>query len=155
MKTSNPLETLIEESRKARDQAGRALAEERRGEQQAAAQLDALERYKQEYNRQLQEALSRGVDAITLDNYRRFIGSLEDAIGRAGDNLQQHSQQVSVSQQHWRQQQKQLSSYNTLAGRRAAREQIRLARQEQRGNDELSNNAQARQRTRTAHPDTH
>lgn len=153
MKSANPLDTLIEESRKARDQAGQTLARDRQGQQQAALQLDTLQRYRQEYRGRLQGALERGLDAITLDNYRRFILSLDDAIDRAGENLQQHGRQVSASQQDWRERQTRLASYDTLASRRARREQQQQTRREQRHNDELGNRAHARQRT--GGPDAH
>ena len=38
MNASNPLDTLIEQSRKARDHAGHNLADDRRGQAQSAAQ---------------------------------------------------------------------------------------------------------------------
>ena len=66
MNASNPLDTLIEQSRKARDHAGRNLADDRRGQAQSAAQLDALRRYRHEYCRRLQDAMSRGIVAATL-----------------------------------------------------------------------------------------
>ena len=143
----NPLDALIEESRKARDKAGRTLAEDRRTQQLTAKQLDTLTHYKQEYRRRLHDALMQGMDVGLLNNYQNFIHSLDDAIGCAGVRLQQHSNKVTASQRTWRQQQKQLSSYDTLASRRAAREQLKQLRQEQRRTDEATNNAQARQRS--------
>ena len=143
----NPLDTLIEESRKARDKAGRTLAEDRRTQQQTARQLDTLTHYKQEYRRRLHDALMEGLDVGLLNNYQSFIHSLDDAIGTAGVRLQQHSNKVNTSQQQWRQRQKQLSSFDTLASRRDAREQLKQVRQEQRRSDEATNNAQARQRS--------
>jgi len=143
----NPLDALIEESRKSRDKVGRTLAEDRRTQQQTARQLDTLTHYKQEYRRRLHDALMDGMDVGLLNNYQSFIHSLDDAIGCAGVRLQQHSNKVSASQQQWRQQQKQLSSYDTLASRRTAREHLKQTRQEQRRNDEATNNAQARQRS--------
>lgn len=155
MQPSNPLDTLIQETRKARDHAGRALAEDRRGHQQASQQLDTLHHYKQEYGRRLQEAMSHGVDTITLDNYRRFILSLDDAIRSAGDALAQQQEKVSLSQQQWRERQQQLSSYDTLIGRRATHERQQEARRESRHNDEITNNAQARRRLRDSQQDSH
>lgn len=152
MTPSSPLDLLIEESRKSRDRAGRTLAEDRRTQQQAAQQLEALRRYRHEYNRRLHEALCQGVDAVALDNYRRFIGSLESAIGKAGDHLEQRDRQVAASQQHWQQQQKRLSSYDTLAQRRERGRQQAESRMEQRRNDEFSNNHQARRRMHADEP---
>lgn len=148
MKHANPLDLLIENSRKSRDLAGRALAEDRQTRQQAVQQLETLRHYRQEYNRRLHDALCHGMDVVALENYRQFIHSLENAIGSADCHLEQRTQKVAASQQHWQHQQKRLSSYDTLAHRRALREQETLTRQEQRQNDEFANNQQARQRTR-------
>ncbi|HET7267190.1 MAG TPA: flagellar export protein FliJ [Oleiagrimonas sp.] len=146
MKPNSPLETLIDQSRKSRDLAGRTLAADRQGQQQAAEQLDALQQYKHEYCTKLHDSLARGVDAITLDNYRRFIRSLDHAIGQAGAQLQEQSSKVTASKEHWHDKQKRLSSLDTLANRQAAREREREGRIEQRLNDELTNNMQARKR---------
>jgi flagellar FliJ protein len=89
----------------------------------------------------------RGVGASILDNYRRFIGSLDHAIADAGLALRQREDRLDASQQDWRQKQKQLASYDTLASRRAARERTREATAEQRQSDERTNNSQARQRS--------
>lgn len=144
MNASNPLDTLIEQSRKARDHAGRSLAEDRHGQAQSAAQLDALRRYRQEYCRRLQDAMNQGIDAATLGNYRHFIRSLDDAIDKALQALDQQQEKVAASQHHWQQRQRQLSSYDTLASRRAQQERHRQQRRELRDNDELTNNAMAR-----------
>ncbi|HAS28573.1 MAG TPA: flagellar export protein FliJ, partial [Alcanivorax sp.] len=111
---------------------------------QSAAQLDALRRYRHEYCRRLQDAMSRGIDAATLANYRRFIRSLDDAIDKALQALDQQQEKVAASQQHWQQRQRQLSSYDTLAARRAEQERRQEQRRELRDNDELTNNAMAR-----------
>jgi flagellar protein FliJ len=148
MNASNPLDTLIEQSRKARDQAGRSLADDRRGQAQSAAQLDALRRYRQEYCRRLQDAMGRGIDAATLANYRRFIRSLDDAIDAALRALDQQQEKVAASQQHWKQRQRQLSSYDTLASRRAEQARQQEQRRERRDNDEQTNNAIARRARR-------
>src|SRR5699024_8038992 len=108
---STPLNILLEAGRQAPDRAGSTPAEQRTTNQQAMRQLEALHRYRQEYGRKLHDVLCQGMDAIALDNYRRFIHSLENAIGTAGQNLEQRTQKVAVSQQHWQHQQKRLSSY--------------------------------------------
>ncbi|MCU5788742.1 flagellar FliJ family protein, partial [Alloalcanivorax marinus] len=92
MTASTPLDTLIDKSRDARDQAGRLLADERRGEAQSAAQLRALEQYRADYGRQLQDAMNAGIDAARLDDYRRFIRSLDDAIEQARRALAQQGE---------------------------------------------------------------
>lgn len=150
MTPSNVLDTLIEESRKSRDHAGRVLADDRRAQQLTARQLDTLKHYKHEYHAKLSDALAHGIDVGALNNYQRFIDSLDSAIGSADRQLQQDTSNVRASQQRWKQEQKQLSSFGTLADRRAARASQAEARREQRRNDELNTNVHVRRRADAA-----
>ena len=140
----NPLDTLIDQSRQARDNAGRTLAEERRGQQHSAEQLRALEQYRADYQRQLQDAMRAGIDASSLDNYWRFIRSLDDAIEHARRALEQQSERVVASRDQLQQRQRRLSSYDTLANRRAHQERTRETRRERRDTDEMTTHAMAR-----------
>lgn len=144
MNRSSPLDTLIDQSRTARDRAGRALAEEQQNRAQAAAQLETLQQYRGEYRQKLQEAMQRGVGADTLNNYSRFILSLDSAIARARETLAQQGERLDTSRQHWQQRQRQLSSYDTLVQRRAHSEQQRQVQRERRQNDEMTQNLIAR-----------
>lgn len=145
MSAAKPLDLLIEQSRKVRDQAGRSLADERRGETQAAARLHTLTEYRGEYAQRLQAAMNQGIDAASLANYQRFIHSLDAAIEQAREALRHQGDRVSASQQNWRQSQRRLSSYDTLATRRAARAHQERERYEQRQSDEQTQNTLARQ----------
>ncbi|WP_458524991.1 flagellar export protein FliJ [Onishia taeanensis] len=141
MSASLPLDTLTELAKEARDAAGQTLANERRSQQQASTQLDTLRRYRLEYATRLQDAMRKGIDPASLHNYQRFLASLDDAIERARAAVDDHAQRVEGCQQHWRQEQQRLSSYDTLASRRQQATRRVEQRQEQRHNDEMSNNS--------------
>ncbi|MDI4637810.1 MULTISPECIES: flagellar export protein FliJ [Halomonadaceae] len=141
MSASLPLDTLTELAREARDAAGQTLANERRSQQQAATQLDTLRRYRLEYATRLQNAMHNGIDPATLHNYQQFLASLDAAVDRARAALEDHSQRVEGCQQHWREEQKRLTSYDTLANRRQEKARRLEQRQEQRHNDEMSSNS--------------
>jgi len=138
MSRSSALDTLIELTREAVDNAGRHLAGARRSQQQAQAQLDTLQHYRQEYSHGLQQAMQQGMEPASLLNYQAFLGSLDDAIARAGQSLRAQAQQVGQRQQHWLEQQRKLNSYDTLVNRRVQAEQLRDSRRDQRLTDELS-----------------
>ena len=146
MAQTTSLDTLIELARKARDRAGQALAEGRQQSQQAEAQLARLHAYREEYAAQLQNLMTRGIEASTLANYRHFLGSLDEAIQSARQALDQQQQRVETTRQHWQQEQRQLTSFDTLAQRRACAVQRREIRQEQRLGDEICNQLVARNR---------
>ena len=143
---SSPLDTLIELARGSRDQAGQALAQENRNEQQVAGQLESLRQYRLEYAQQLQQAMREGIDPATMRNYQQFLDSLDTALERARQALEAQQQRVSQRRAQWQQEQRKLSSYDTLASRRQEQQQRREARQELRLNDELVNGRLARAR---------
>lgn len=146
MTARTPLDTLIEEARHARDAAGRMLADERRTRQQTESQLEALNRYRREYNQRLQRALRDGIEPAALGNYRVFLRSLDDAIGRARQVLDEQDTRVSASQRQWLERQQRLSCFDTLAGRRAERQRRLDVGREQHRNDEASTVMTARDR---------
>ncbi|SDN37944.1 flagellar export protein FliJ [Vreelandella arcis] len=143
------LEMLADLAREARDQAGIALAQERQSEQQTTAQLHSLNRYRAEYAERLQLAMRDGIDPATMYNYQQFLGSLDAALERARDTLAAQQKRVQKRQQHWQQEQRKLSSYDTLTSRRLVAEHRRLERYEQKTNDDLVTSRLARQRNET------
>lgn len=138
MSRTSALDTLIELTREAVDNAGRNLAGARRNQQQAQAQLDTLQHYRQEYSLRLQQAMQEGMEPASLLNYQAFLRSLDDAIDRALQSLGEQARQVGQHQQHWLEQQRKLNSYDTLINRRVQAEQLRDSRSDQRLTDELS-----------------
>lgn len=144
MSRTGPLDLLIDQSRKARDTAGRALAEERQSHEQAAGQLATLQRYRNEYCDRLQQAMAQGIAGATLTDYNLFIGSLDRAIDRARGLLAQQQERVDSSSEHWRQRQRQLSSFSALESRRTLQEQQLEQRRERRMADEMTQNLLAR-----------
>lgn len=144
---ASPLDTLIELARGQRDQAGQALAGERQNEQQVAGQLEALNQYRLEYAQKLQQAMRDGIDPATMRNYQQFLDSLDAALARAREALAAQQQRVGQRQAQWQQEQRKLSSYDTLASRRDAQQRCQEARQELRMSDELINGRLARMRS--------
>lgn len=140
-----PLDNLTELAREARDQAGQRLAGERRTAAQIVEQLESLQRYRQEYACKLQAAMREGIDPASMHNYQRFLASLDDALERARQALAAQQQRVDQSQRHWQQEQRKLSSYDTLAERRAKAQRQAEQRREQRANDDLVNGRWLRQ----------
>ncbi|MDM7482521.1 MAG: flagellar export protein FliJ [Halomonas sp.] len=143
--SNHQIDMLTGLARDARDQAGKLLAQERQTEQQTEAQLASLSRYRVEYAERLQQAMREGIDPATMYNYQQFLASLDAALSRARQALAAQQKRVQQSQQNWQQEQRRLSSYDTLASRRLLEEHRRQARHEQKANDELVTNRMARQ----------
>ena len=138
MSRSSALDTLIDLTREAVDNAGRNLAGAQRTQQQVQRQLDTLNHYRHEYCVGLQKAMQEGMDPASLLNYQAFLRSLDDAVARAINTLNEQTGQVRQRQQQWLEQKRKLNSYNTLVERRIQAEQLRDNRNQQRLIDELS-----------------
>ncbi|MFC7368546.1 MULTISPECIES: flagellar export protein FliJ [Vreelandella] len=145
------LDTLTGLAREARDKAGKLLAEDRQTQQQTEAQLQSLNRYRAEYAERLQQAMRDGIDPATMYNYQQFLASLDAALSRARQALLAQQKRVQQSQQHWQQEQRKLSSYDTLTSRRLSEEHRRQERHEQKTNDDFVTNRLARQSPDKAH----
>ena len=143
----NQLDMLTDLARDARDQAGKLLAQERQTQQQTEAQLQSLNRYRAEYAERLQHAMRDGIDPATMYNYQQFLASLDAALVRARQALTAQQKRVQQSQQHWQQEQRKLSSYDTLASRRLLEEHCRQARYEQKATDDFVTSRVARQQS--------
>lgn len=134
-----PLDTLIDLARDSRDRAGQDLAGEQRNAGQVADQLEALTRYRQEYADKFNAAMRDGIDPATLRNYQHFLSSLDDALARARRAMEAQEQRVERTRQQWQQEQRRLSSYDTLAVRRTRERQRKEQRREQNVSDDLVN----------------
>ncbi|TVP50488.1 MAG: flagellar export protein FliJ [Halomonas sp.] len=142
--STSQLEMLTDLARGARDQAGKLLAKERQTEQQTTAQLQSLVSYRAEYAERLQKAMREGIDPATMYNYQQFLASLDAALVRARQALAAQQASVQQSQKNWQQEQRKLSSYDTLASRRLLEEHRRSERHEQKTNDDLVTSRLAR-----------
>lgn len=149
--STSQLEMLTDLARGARDQAGKILAQERQTEQQTSAQLQSLLSYRAEYAERLQKAMRDGIDPATMYNYQQFLASLDAALSRARQALASQQASVEQSKKNWQQEQRKLSSYDTLTSRRLLEEHRRSERQEQKTNDDLVTSRAARQHNDTPH----
>ncbi len=142
--SSRTLATLIEMAREARDQAAQLLANDMRSGHELASRIEILQRYRNEYNTRLVDAMTKGIDLATLRDYQGFLASLDGAIANAQGKLTRQREKESQSRQQWIDQQRQVSSFDTLANRRALIKMREEQRLELRLNDEQTNNKYAR-----------
>lgn len=144
--TATPLNTLIDLARSARDTAGQQLAGARQTEMQLHQQVQQLKEYRLEYVHKLQTTLKNGTSLATVNDYRRFITSLDDAIAHAQTELASRKQVVIDRQQALQLEQRRLKSFDTLVSRREQEALRQEERRELRQTDEINTNTYARQR---------
>jgi flagellar FliJ protein len=138
MTAFSSLHTLIDLATDARDSAAVQLGRLRQTRQQSRQQLDALLAYREEYRTRMEAALADGVSMASLDNYRRFLASLDRAIVGQRAALADNDARVAGGKRHWQDRQRRLQSFDTLAKRRFDAHARIEAKREQRLSDEYA-----------------
>lgn len=132
------MKMLIELTNNDVDQEERRLAKLNSEQAKASEQLTMLKHYREDYTNRLLDSSKSGVSVANYHNFYRFIGTLDQAISQQSTVLEQFTRKIEVQQKQWLDAKQRLNAYQTLQDRRNAEQAQRLARQEQRDNDELS-----------------
>lgn len=104
----------------------------------AQAQLEQLERFKQDYEQRLAAMGGAGMDPRLLSDYRSFLLRLNEAIGLQSQQVAQQREQLGERQSALRQKSVRRESVDTLIARHRAVEEQDAQRREQRLQDEGS-----------------
>ncbi|MFN7222183.1 MAG: flagellar export protein FliJ [Burkholderiales bacterium] len=143
---------LVDMAQRERNTTSKRLSEAKARVDAAQAQLDALEKYRAEYNERQRARMISAGSSEGMRNFNAFVIKLESAIKqqkRELDNLQLKYDEVKAAEQNA---QKRVMSFETLMDRRAeeARQISLLA--ERKLEDERSASAYARRRPNTSNP---
>lgn len=133
-----PLQTVLELMQTRMDEATNRLAQLIANEKNEKNKLEMLQDYRHEYAMRFHEASLKGLTPNTWKNYREFLGSLDEAIKVQEKVLEQQARNTRRGQKQWKEQQKKLKAFDTLAERHNIREKIRESRLEQRNQDEFA-----------------
>ena len=135
---SKAIELLIERLLEAEDRAARAMSMARQDQQRYEAQLEALNQYRENYSGQLTERGSLGLTSFQFGHYQAFINKLDHAAQQQLQGLRQVRQVTEKRRMEWLEIQQQRKALETLQSRKAAKEALKAARQEQKLLDEFA-----------------
>ena len=135
---SKAIQLLIERLLEAEDRAARAMSMARQDQQRYEAQLEALNQYRENYSGQLTERGSLGLTSFQFGHYQAFINKLDHAATQQLEGLRQVRQATENRRKEWLELQQQRKALEMLLERKAAKEAIKQARQEQKLLDEFS-----------------
>ncbi|MES1923773.1 flagellar export protein FliJ [Salinisphaera sp. T31B1] len=138
MPAATALDTLLELATDQRDAAAVALGRLYNAHRHSQQQLDALIAYRQEYRQRLEAHMAEGLSMASLDNYRRFLTSLDGAIAHQRQALAHSEQRVAGGKHQWQDRQRRLQSYDVLATRRRDSAVRAEAKREQQTTDEFA-----------------
>lgn len=138
MSREAPLDILINLAQDKLDEAGRSLAELSNQRRNAQGQLDTLDNYRIDYTEKLQTTTANGVSSANYHNFRRFIGTLDEAISQQNNIIAQIDINLADSRKRWHEEKRRLNSYETLKARQQRQLEYAEQRREQRASDEIS-----------------
>jgi len=130
------LQPVIQQAKKLEQEAAAKLAQCQRELSQQQAQYTALLSYQADYQRQWQQLGRQGQSAQTLQDYRRFLDQLQNALDAQQKRIEQSQQQVQSAQNHWQQQHSRSEALLKLQSRYQSEQQQRDNKREQRLQDE-------------------
>ena len=138
MVTTHPLETLQTRAEDATTVAMSKLAEMLSGLRDAESRLAMLVRYRDEYRKKMDTSSQRGVSIVELNNFRTFLGRLEEAVAQQQAEVNHWQTAVELSRESWRDADRRARSYGVLNERRHERSDAAAARGEQKQSDEFA-----------------
>lgn len=131
-----PLQSLLDLSQLRLDEATRHLGELIAGQQEAAARLELLMGYREEYNARFLAAAQNGIGREAWQNYRAFLDRIDEAITQARELVAASERRTAAGQQEWLAKRGKVKAFDTLAHRHQARVDYAEQRREQKALDE-------------------
>jgi flagellar protein FliJ len=107
-----------------------------RGLSAAEARLRELQQYHADYMQNFKRSAQAGGNAMTLRDYKQFLGRLEEAVRQQEQIVAQAQQGVAGSTRSWQSAARRVKAVDTVVDKWQGEERRRDDRQEQRESDE-------------------
>ena len=133
-----PLATLIELAQTKTDEASRRLGQLQNAHTSAAAKLEMLLQYRQEYLDQFNGQMKGGLPSAQVRNFQNFISTLDGAIEQQRTLTLQADTRLGHGRSDWQHNKRRLTSFDTLADRVRQQAIVIAGKKEQRESDERS-----------------
>lgn len=141
MASLSALNTLIELATRDADQAAKKLGACVRQREEATQKLALLTQYRDDYALRCQTDMASGIGAAQFNNFRVFMGKLEEAIVGQRQIIDEMARRADQARAVWMACEQNKLSYSTL-GERAARQILQIEnRRDQKTNDEFASRA--------------
>ncbi|UQY44191.1 flagella biosynthesis chaperone FliJ [Erwinia sp. PK3-005] len=145
MTQRSPMKVLCELAEQTLSDTTQQLGQVRQVYASAAAQLEQLTRYEQEYGRQLQTTMSAtGMPVINLLSHQFFISSLSRVVKQHTGHVAACQQSVDHALDRWKNDKRRLNAFETLVSRADTIQQAKENRLEQKLMDEFAQRASLR-----------
>jgi len=137
MKKSSRLQPVVQVAENREQMAAQALGNAQLGLAASEQRLNELKRYREEYVRRFHDAGAIGMGANKLEDFRKFLANLSQAIDQQVRVVAQAARGVEDKRRHWLSSRSKTQILDTVVSRYQAEEQRQADRKEQRELDEL------------------
>lgn len=138
-----PLETVRQVVHRRADDAAAVVRTQAARVEQAEAKLAELERYRDEYRVQRDQAMGGGASAGRLRDFDGFLARLETALDTQRGEVRRARAAWDMARAAWQEQHRQELAFDVLAQRHDQREAKLEQRQEQKAQDEFARRARS------------
>ncbi len=139
--TADKLDRVATVARADTAEAARSLQQQQQTHGGHSSQLDQLQRFAEEYEQRLRDMAAAGMHAAQLQDYRRFLANLNEAIRLQLQAVADSATTLQQRRQDWMQQSLQTSTLEDFIARRQVLAREQAQRKEQREADDRFNSA--------------
>ena len=132
-KRLQPVQELVDDAEK---RLAQSVAGFERRVSEAETKLLELERYRGEYEQQLNARAAQGIGVTDLRDYQAFLARLGEAIRQQGGVLQRTRHERDAERLRWQDAARRVKALDHVVGQWQAEERRTLERREQRDTDE-------------------
>ncbi|MCE9680021.1 flagellar export protein FliJ [Shewanella sp. AS1] len=138
MAKSDPLDTVLKLTLDAEEQASLQLRSAQLTYQKCQDQLNALQQYRLDYMKQMEQKQGQVISASNYHQFHQFIRQIDEAITKQHFAVTETDKQRHIAQKRWQDKQQKRKAVELLLEKKAHKRQLREMKQEQKLIDEFA-----------------
>ncbi|MCL1093763.1 flagellar export protein FliJ [Shewanella kaireitica] len=138
MAKADPLFTVLKLNQEAEEQASLQLRAAQLELQRRQSQLKALQDYRLDYMKQMEQQQGKNISASYYHQFHQFVRQVDDAIVQQVNSVQEANTQQQHRQTHWQEKQQKRKAVELLLANKAEKAQLAEQRREQKMVDEFA-----------------
>lgn len=138
MAKPDPLDTVLKLALDAEEQASLQLRSAQMVLQKCQQQLSALQQYRLDYMKQMEQQQGQVISASNYHQFHQFIRQIDEAITKQHFAVNESDKQRQIGQQVWQVKQQKRKAVELLLERKAHKRQLAELKQEQKMIDEFA-----------------
>lgn len=138
MAKADPLFTVLKLNQEAEEQASLQLRAAQLELQRRQSQLKALQDYRLDYMKQMEQQQGKNISASYYHQFHQFVRQVDDAIVQQVNSVQEAHTQQKHRQTHWQEKQQKRKAVELLLANKAEKAQLAEQRREQKMVDEFA-----------------